>query len=160
GPVALPVTLAVTQVAMPTRFSPLVWTVAVAVALTGWSPLVAWFIGRARLTAALGAASVCGQLLVLLWFVLPQVAVGLFARDVVRHYNRTGALPSRMMLAQERVGSVLFYLDRNLRDRLQPGQIANQDVGDPLPMPRTGADECIAIPERHLQWARHDYDLD
>lgn len=160
GPAALPVTLAATQIAMPTRFSPLVWAIAIAVALTTWTPLVAWFVGRTRLTIALASASVCGQLLVLLWFVLPQVAVGLSARDLARHYNRTGVLPSRMMLAQERVGSVLFYLDRNLRDRLQPGQIANQDVGDPLPMPRTGADECIAIPDRHLQWARNDYELD
>jgi hypothetical protein len=160
GPIALPVTLAVTQIAMPTRFSPLVWVIAIAVALTSWAPLAAWFFGRTRTTIALASGSVCGQLLVLLWFVLPQVAVGLSARDLARHYNRTGVLPSRMMLAQERVGSVLFYLDRGLRDRLQPGQIANQDVGDPLPCPRAGADECIAIPERHLQWCRNDYDLD
>ena len=160
GPAALPITLAVTQIAMPTRFSPLVWAIAVVVAFATWTPLVAWFVGRTRLTVALAAVAVCGQLLVLLCFVLPQVAVGLSARDLARHYNRTRVLPSRMMLAQERVGSVLFYLDRELRDRLRPGQIANQDVGDPLPMPRTGADEYIAIPDRHLQWARNDYDLD
>ena len=160
GPAALPVTLAITQIAMPTRFSPLVWTIAVAVALTTWAPLWAWFLGKTRLTIGLAAATMCGQLAVLLWFALPQVAVGLSARDLARHYNRTRAVPSRMMLAQERVGSVLFYLDRDLRDRLLPGQIANQEISDRLPSPRIGADEWIAIPDRHLQWCRNDYDLD
>ncbi len=89
GPAALPVTLAITQIAMPTRFSPLIWAIAVAVALTTWAPLWAWIFGRTRLTIGLAAANVCGQLAVLLWFVLPQVATGLSARDLARYYNRT-----------------------------------------------------------------------
>ncbi len=65
-----------------------------------------------------------------------------------------------MMLSRERVGSVLFYLDPDLRAQLQPGQIANLDVGDPLPQPPMGTNEWVAIPERHLPSVRRDFDLD
>jgi len=160
GPLALPATFAITQVALPTRFLPLAWAVAVAAALTSLAPLWAWLRGQWRLTVGLAAATVCGQLAVLLWLALPQAADALSARELARHFNRTRQLPSRILLAQERVGSILFYLDRDLRDQLHPGQVANHDIDDPLPMPRMGTNEWVAIPDRHLPTARHDYDLD
>ena len=160
GPLALPATFMVTQIVLPTRFSLVTWGVAVIAGLTSLAPLRAWLRGQMRWTVGMAAATVCGQLAVLLWFALPQVALALSARDLARHFNQSRELPSRMLLAQERVGSILFYLDRDLRDRLRPGQIANLDIDDPLPKPRMGSNEWIAIPERHLPTAVRDYDLD
>ena len=160
GPIVLPTTFAVTQIALPTRFSTSAWAAVILAGLTSLLPLAAWLRGRMRLTVGLGAATVCGQLAVLLWCGLPQVAEALSARDLAMHYNRTRELPSRMLLAQERVGSVLFYLDRELRDQLRPGQVANLDIDDPLPQPLMGTNEWIAIPDRHLPTARRDYDLE
>jgi 4-amino-4-deoxy-L-arabinose transferase-like glycosyltransferase len=160
GPLALPVTFTITQAAVPTRFSTLAWAVAIAAGLTSLAPLGAWLAGRLRLTVGLATATVCCQLAVLLWFAFPQTAEALSARELAMHFNRTRELPSRMMLSRERVGSVLFYLDPELRAQLQPGQIANLDVGDPLPWPRMGTNEWIAIPERQVNSARADFDLD
>ena len=158
----MPATLFVTQIALPTRFSVAVWTLAVVVRA---QPTLRAALGvDARPVAAfqligLAAATVCGQLAVMLWFALPQVAVGLSARDLARHLNETHELPSRLLMAQERVGSVLFYLDRDLREQLQPGQIANQDIDDPLPSPPMGRSEQLAIGERHVHTAQNDYNL-
>ena len=110
----------------------------------------AWARPVARLTVGLAAATVCCQMTVLLCFAFPQTAEALSARELAMHFNQTHELPSRMMLSRERVGSVLFYLDPDLRAQLQPGQIANLDVGDPLPQPPMGTNEWIAIPERHV----------
>ncbi len=66
GPLGLPTTFAVTQVALPTRFSPAAWTLAVVAALTSLAPLWSWLRGRDRLTLGLAAATICGQLAVLL----------------------------------------------------------------------------------------------
>jgi hypothetical protein len=129
------------------------------IGLTTWAPLWAWLRGRLRLTIGLAAATVCGQLAVMLWFALPQVAIGLSARDLALHYNRTRELPSRLLMAQERAGSVIFYLDRDLRSQLQPGQIANHDIDDPLPSPPMGTSEQLAIGERHVHTAEGDYNL-
>jgi 4-amino-4-deoxy-L-arabinose transferase-like glycosyltransferase len=159
GPLALPVTFAVTQIALPTQFSMLAWTLAVLAALTSLAPLWGWLCGRDRLTLGLAATTVCGQLVVLLLFAFPQVAVALSGRDLADYLNRSDELPSRMLMAQERVGSVIFYLRRDLRSQVQLGQMANQDIDDPLPTPAMGEREWIAIPERHLHTALHDYDL-
>jgi hypothetical protein len=159
GPIALPATLLVTQIALPTRFPLVVWTLAVAVGLTTWAPLWAWRRGKLRLTIGLAAATVCGQLAIMLWFAFPQVAIALSSRDLALHFNKTREVPSRLLLAQERVGSILFYLDRDLRNQLQPGQLANQDIDDPLPSPRLGTNEYIAIGERHVHTALNDYNL-
>ena len=84
---------------------------------------------------------------------------GALGRDLADYINRTGELPSRIVMAQERIGSVVFYLDRDLRSQLQFGQMTNQDIDDPLPLPALGTEEWIVIPERHLHTALHDYDL-
>jgi len=159
GPLCLPVTFAITQIALPTQFSLLAWTLAVVAGLTSLVPLWSWLCCRDRLTVGLGATTVCCQLVVLLLFAFPQVAVALSGRDLADYFNRTRELPSRMLMAQERVGSVLFYLDRDLRSQLQFGQIENQDIADPLPTPALGRNEWLVIPERHLRTALKGYDL-
>jgi 4-amino-4-deoxy-L-arabinose transferase-like glycosyltransferase len=159
GPLALPATFAITQTALPTRFSLPAWTLAVAAALTSLAPLGSWLCGRDRWTLGLAATTVCGQLVVLLMFAFPQVATALSGRDLADYFNRTRELPSRMLMAQERVGSVVFYLDPDLRSQLQFGQMVNQDIDDPLPSPALDRKEWVVIPERHLHTALNDYDL-
>jgi 4-amino-4-deoxy-L-arabinose transferase-like glycosyltransferase len=159
GPLGLPVTFAVTQIALPTRFPPLTWALAIVAALTSLAPLASWVRGRDRWTLGLAATTVCGQMVVLLLCAVPPVAAALSGRDLADYINRTRQLPSRIVMAQERIGSVVFYLDRDLRSQLQLGQMTNQDIDDPLPLPALGAREWIVIPERHLHSALHDYDL-
>jgi 4-amino-4-deoxy-L-arabinose transferase-like glycosyltransferase len=159
GPLGLPATFFATQIAMPVIFSALAWTLAVVAGLTSLAPLVTWLRGRDRLTLGLAATTVCAQLIVLLLSALPQVATGLSARDLAAYLNRTRELPSRLLMAQERIGSIVFYLDRDLRHNLQLGQLANQDIDDPLPTPPVDGNEWIVIPERHLHTALNDYDL-
>ena len=159
GLLGLPATLAITQIALPTRFPLPVWTLAVVAGLTSLAPLGSWLRGRDRWTLWLAATTVCGQMVVLLLCIFPQAAVGLSCRDLADYFNRTGELPSRTLMAQDRVGSVIFYLDRNLRSQLHLGQMTSQDIDDPLPSPEFDAKEWIVIPERHLHTALNDYDL-
>ena len=55
GPLGLPATFAVTQIALPTQFSFLPWTLAVVAALTSLLPLWSWRRGRDCLTLGLAA---------------------------------------------------------------------------------------------------------
>jgi 4-amino-4-deoxy-L-arabinose transferase-like glycosyltransferase len=159
GPLGLPATFLITRNAMPVEFSVWAWTIAALVGLTSLAPLWSWQRGRDDLTIGLGAATVCAQLVVLLLCAVPQVASALSARDLAEYLNRHGELPARMLMAQERIGSVIFYLNRDLRDRVQVGQLANQDIDDPLPSPPLAAQEWVVVPDRHLHTALNDYDL-
>jgi len=159
GSLGLPAVFTITQIALPMRFSLPACVLAVVAALTSLVPLWSWLRGRDCLALELAATTVCGQLIVLLWCVLPQIAEGLSGRDLAAYFNLAGKLPSRVLVVQERFGSVVFYLDRDLRSQLQPGQIANLNIGDGLPLRTPGTDEWIVIPERCLPTAFNDYDL-
>ncbi len=159
GPLVLPATLFITQISLETHFSLLAWTLAVAAAMTSLAPLWSWMRGRDRLTLGLAVATVCGQMLVLLLFALPPVSGSLSARGLADYFNRSRELPSRLLMVREQIGSIVFYLDRDLRSQLSLGQMANQDLDNPLPMPTLGTNEWIAVPERYLPRALNDYDL-
>ncbi len=80
GPAALPATFAITQVAVPTRFSSAAWIVAICAGITSLAPLWAWRAGRTHLTVGFAAATVCCQMAVLLCLAFPQTA-GRFLRE-------------------------------------------------------------------------------
>ncbi len=159
GPVGLPATFAIAQIELPTQFSLLAWALATVAALTSLVPLWSWLHGRDRLTLGLAVTTASGQLVVLLLCALPQIAAIHSGRDLAAYFHRARKLPSRVLVAQERVDSLVFYLDRDLRSQLQPGQIANLDIDSPLPSPALGTDEWIVIPERRPPAVLNDYDL-
>ncbi|MEP7116139.1 MAG: glycosyltransferase family 39 protein [Acidobacteriota bacterium] len=55
--------------------------------------------------------------------VRPLVAEGLTARDLARHFNDSGVLPSHVWIVDEGVGSFVFYLRPELRQALVTGQV-------------------------------------
>ena len=146
GPFGLPAAFAVTQTALPTSFSLPAWAVAVFAGLTSPAPLGAWLRGRLRLTLALSAAAVCGQLAVLLWLALPQAAETLSAREFAGHYNRARVLPTQILATEGRVGSIVFYLDRELRERLRSEPLAPRGKDGRLlpPLPLDEDEERVA----------------
>lgn len=147
GPFGLPAAFAITQTALPTSFSLPVWAVAVSAGLTSMAPLAAWLCSRLRMTVALSSAAVCGQLAVLLWLALPQAAETLSARDFARHFNRARVLPTKIMATEGRIGSIVFYLDRQLRDRLRSEPLAPRGKDGRLlrPLPADEDEERVAV---------------
>ena len=158
GPLALPVVFALTQTALATRFPPLAWTLAVGAGLTSLLPLWTWSRGLYRSTMGLAAATVWAQLAFLFVCAVAPVAAMLSGRDLADHFNRTRQLPSRLLMVREQVGSLVFYLDRDLRSQLHLGQMASQDMGNPLPA-TWDANEWMVIPERYLRPADKAYNL-
>ena len=123
GTLGLPVLCFVVQRALPIRFSGLQWTVAVLAALSVAVPIVPWTLGHARATLAAGLAVVAVQLLVILAIVLPPAALEKSARDLAAHYNRQDYFPARFIMADERFGSLIFYLSPTLRADARAGRV-------------------------------------
>ena len=76
--------------------------------------------------------------------VVPPVAETSSARELAAHFNRLGPLPPRLLVAEGRIGSLLFYLDPRLRAGLTADQL-QQCPADDLPPLRPG--DVIAVPE-------------
>jgi hypothetical protein len=140
----------------PVRFGWQAWTaVGLAAALTPL-PLIPWRAGRWRMSLAAATLSLAFQFSVVMTMVLPQAAELFTARDLAEHFNRAGQIPPRLLVAEERIGSFVFYLDPWLRAGLKPGQLQEWCADQPPPL-QPG--DVIALPERRLSQASEYLDL-
>jgi 4-amino-4-deoxy-L-arabinose transferase-like glycosyltransferase len=94
---------------------PVMWAaialLGLAVALTG---LQSWR-WRERDMLMKGAVAMAILTLAGLMQVAPRAAAWMTSRDLAARFNTAGALPSRVWIIDERIGSLIFYLDPPLR---------------------------------------------
>ena len=129
----LPVLLIVVQKAFDCRFGPAVWILAVAIALTPAVMVFLWTRRRFAGVLAVGTLFTCAELLFALVFLAPQFTPRFSAKELAGEFNRRGRVPRQVLLGDEHLGSIVFYLEPELRANLHPGPNP-QD----LPATRTG----------------------
>jgi 4-amino-4-deoxy-L-arabinose transferase-like glycosyltransferase len=147
GPIVLPAAVAVLQWVLAIRFDWSVWAAVALVAAASPLPLIPWYAGRRQASMAAAALSLAAQFVVVMTLILPQLAEMYSARDLAEHFNRAGHVPARLFLAEERVGSFVFYLDPRLRAGLTENQLQYLSPEPPTPL-RPG--DVVAVKERNL----------
>jgi 4-amino-4-deoxy-L-arabinose transferase-like glycosyltransferase len=156
GPIVLPAAVAVLQWVFAIRFGWPAWVVVVLVALASPLPLIPWHAGRRQASMAAAALSLAAQFVVVMTLILPRLADMYSARDLAEHFNRVGQIPPRLLLAEERVGSFVFYLDPQLRAGLTENQVQYLSPEPPTPL-RPG--DVVAVKERNLSKTAEWLDL-
>ena len=76
---------------------------------------------------------------------------------MAEHFNRLGRIPPRLLVAEERIGSLVFYLDPRLRAGLKEEQLVQYLSADPPTQLRPG--DVVAVQERNLSKAAEYLDL-
>src|ERR1700730_2575345 len=61
--------------------------------------------------------------IVALMIVAPRAAAWMTSRDLAATLNRAGRLPPRVLVLDERIGSLIFYLDPPLRAEATPARV-------------------------------------
>ena len=110
-------------------------------------PVIPWLAGRWQASLAAAALSLAVQFVAVMTMVLPPVADIFSAHDLAEHFNRLGQIPPRLFVAEERIGSFVFYLDPQLRAGLKQGQLQGL-FADQVPSFEVG--DMVALPERKL----------
>lgn len=151
GPATLPAAMLVVQHKYHLHYSPLVWLVGIAVALSSWIPIWSWWRGSIRHALSAGTLSIAGQFALVMAVVLPPIAQVSSARELAAYFNEQGALPSRLRVVDERIGSILFYLDPALRRQLQPGQIESLASDQVAESSTLQPGTVLAVAERRLK---------
>jgi 4-amino-4-deoxy-L-arabinose transferase-like glycosyltransferase len=90
--------------------------------------------------------------------VLPAASRVFTARELAAVLGRDG-IPSRLWVFDERVGSLVFYLDADLRRGLRPGQLVKIGPDVLLAMRQPPPDTLVAIPAEHLRRLEQRVDL-
>jgi 4-amino-4-deoxy-L-arabinose transferase-like glycosyltransferase len=147
-PVAMAIVLPAVVVALRLRNFPVALPlVLMAGAFSVLWLIAAWWWGRVRpdawltgCVALMAATALAGMVL------LASVAPFFSARELAAHFNREGAVPGRLWILDERVGSFLFYLDPSLRQGLAPAQVQRVTPDVVYSMRHPPADTLIAIP--------------
>ncbi|MGD0383196.1 MAG: hypothetical protein ABSA77_06745, partial [Thermoguttaceae bacterium] len=67
------------------------------------------------------------------------------ARGLAEYFNQAGRIPVRLLVAEERLGSLVFYLDPGLRLRLKEKQIGMIFYDQPTEVP---PGSVIVLPQR------------
>lgn len=156
GPVVLPAAVLILQWFLGLSFGWGVWVAVGLAAAAAVTPLLFWRREHWELSLVAASLSVAAQFLVVMAFVVPVAAERYSARDLAQHFNRCGALPARLFVVEERVGSVVFYLDPRLRAGLKQEQIKPLTANKPVGL-RKG--DLIAVPDHRLAEARQYLDL-
>jgi hypothetical protein len=133
-----------------TAFPTTIWAAALLAAAAGLAPLFFLQSRDPLQTLRVGVLCLLAHFLVIISLVAPFFAPVLSARDLSAHFSRLGSLPSYLWIADERVGSVVFYLDTKLRAALKPEQIRG------VPLERWGKAEpgtIVALAERNVERA-------
>lgn len=150
SPAALPLALGLVQWQFDLRVAWPVWALGLAISATAWSGL--WLVwGKSLWHVMAGIClSLAVQFVVVMVWVMPLVAEEVSARCLAEHFNRGRALPARLLMVDQRVGSIVFYLDPSLRADLAPGTIRWVRISR-LPAPEPGV--LVAVAERDLRRA-------
>jgi 4-amino-4-deoxy-L-arabinose transferase-like glycosyltransferase len=156
GMIVLPTAVVVIQSRYDIQFAAPVWVAVGLAAAVSALPLMPWRAGRPQTALAAAAISMALQFIVIMAFVLPLIADLLSAHGLAEHFNRQERLPTRLLVAEERIGSFAFYLDPPLRAGLKEGQLASLFADSSL-RPQPG--DVIAVRKERLPNALEYLDL-
>jgi 4-amino-4-deoxy-L-arabinose transferase-like glycosyltransferase len=153
GPLVLPGVMAVAQSRFHVHFSWFLWITAIPVALGTWLPAGFWHRGWVKATVVAVILVTLAHFAWIMAMLLPPVATVTTGRDLSEYFNRLGEVPSQVIVVEERVGSVIFYLKPNLRTCLRKHQITSIRAKDIMEQPSMNADAVIAIAEQRMERA-------
>ena len=150
GPAVLPVVLLIVQRLIGLRLSVGVWAAAVCAAIFAAVPLWFWIAGRFRAALAAALLSTAVQFIFLMTAVLPQVAEGFSARGLAAYFNRQGEFPAHLLMVEERIGSLVFYLDDRLRSGLDDRRVQSIALADMLDTRVVEPQAVVVMAERRV----------
>jgi 4-amino-4-deoxy-L-arabinose transferase-like glycosyltransferase len=159
GPLALPVAVVAASKTLGLHISPWQWLAVTAAAVSLWLPLWLGRAGRWEQALAASVLSMGLQFAVIMTVVVPVVAVQFSARDLAAALNRSGRMPPRVLLMEERVASVIFYLTPQLRRGLHQGQLESFGWDRLRELSRAEPGTVVAVSQRWLPAAARHIDL-
>ena len=150
SPLVLPAVVVAVARTLDLHISPWGWLAVALAAVALWMPRWLGKDGRGEQALAASILAMGLQFAVIMTVVLPAVAIQFSARDLAVALNRSGRLPPRVLLMEERVASVIFYLTPELRAGVHPRQLESFGL-DQLPqLSHAEPGTMVAISQRWL----------
>jgi 4-amino-4-deoxy-L-arabinose transferase-like glycosyltransferase len=104
---------------------------------------VAWRLTSSDAFVGASAAMALVSLAAVLIAPFPRAADFLTARDLAHTLNERGALPPRVSILDERIGSIVFYLSPALREEATPARIQTTSLSVAIERARVDPDDAV-----------------
>jgi 4-amino-4-deoxy-L-arabinose transferase-like glycosyltransferase len=153
APLGLPIALPVVAHKFHVEFSPAVWIIAISISLGSVLPLITWWYQKPRLTLAISMGLISAGFGVVMIAMMPHIGPTVSARDLADYINRTGTMPQQVLVFEQRIGSLIFYLDQPLRAQLHENQIRKFTYDDLKVMQSLPPATMLVVPEKHFKKA-------
>jgi hypothetical protein len=147
----LPLSLVAVHVIYKLEISWPAWIAALAVAIASAAPIWFWRTGRTDQALAAYIFGLSVQFAVFMTIAAPAVGAKFSERDLAAHFNAQGQVPPHVLLVEERVASIAFYLDPKLRAELRPRQLEAFRLAQLEELPAAEPGTVVAVPERRLE---------
>lgn len=148
--VAVPITMRVVHRRLGVEFGAGHWLAGWTIGLSLLVGAAAFATGRLRGALVASSASLAVIFAFLMTFLVPPIAETLSARALAEHLNRTVERLPRVLVVQERIGSLVFYLRPELRRAIGPGQLRELDVAQLGSLPGLESDDLVAVPHKRV----------
>ena len=149
GVSVVPAVLTFAGIELGVQFGSAAW-VGSALLVAGYlAVLAAWRRGRAGQALALQVGLVAATFLLLMGAAFGPVAEQMSARPLARFLNERGPMPSQAWVVEERLGSVVFYLDADHRRDLTPARIDSMELGRLLGQLSVAPDDLVVVLAEH-----------
>ncbi len=160
GPLLLPTALIVLHFAIGLPVPWYVGVLAVLIGFSAWIPSWLWLKGRYEQALSVGPLVPAAHMVFVLAFIGPHVIVEHNARDLAAYFNRLGSVPEEVVIVEERVGSVLFYMNPALRAQLRPGQLRGERAKEVEYLEDLKPDAVYALAECRAEYAGRYLDVE
>jgi len=144
----VPAVLTFAGIELGIQFGSAAWTGSALLVAGYLAVLAAWRGGRAGQTLALQVGLVAATFLLLMGTAFGPVAEQMSARSLARALNARDQMP-RVWVVEERLGSVVFYLDADHRRGLTPARIDSMELGRLLGDLSVAPDDLVVVLAEH-----------
>lgn len=148
APLALPAFALIAEMGYDAHLPLATWLVILLVSLAGCYGMLLWRQRRPGAMLAFSGAWFAASFLVGMSCLLPTIAREHSARELAGWLNARQA--TRVVFLEERVGSVLFYLDPQLRRRATPAELLRLNLEEFLERPLAPG-TWVVVPDREAQ---------
>lgn len=105
--------------------------------------------GRSRAGFAALVTLFVATIAIALASLMPAVASSLSEKDLAAHFNAEGRMPAQLWLLDDRVGSLVFYLQPAIRRGLTPARVESMNLATVRErLPAAPPDTMVAVRER------------
>lgn len=150
GPLALPGAMYLASREFEVAYSSPIWALGILISCVSWLPLIFAPLRDRLRPLGVGFAFLLANFVFIMTAIVPPLAEARSTKPLAAYFNQNGVVPEHLFVVHERIPSLIFYLDPQIRARLRPGNLRTVDYDVVLESPEIPPGSTVIVPEEEI----------